>query len=145
MRRRIAALNLILAVCLGPMVPWSAAAADGVDILYVSGPAGPFTGWTQPVLLVRAGDTVTYVNADAFQHDVVSTTVMGPDTDWCVAAKFAPGKCPLIWSPLIGVGETTKVYGLENLKPGQQVPFVCTLHGAMKGTLMVAPEAPASA
>lgn len=133
-------------LCLGAAVPSSPATADeGADLVYVSGPGGPLTGWTVPKLVVRPNDRVTYYNIDAFQHDVVSIDVYGPDTDWCVSAGFAPGTCPLIWSPLIGVGQSTKVYGFENVSPGQRIPFVCTIHGAMKGEVVVVPDAPVEA
>lgn len=135
-RRSIVALVSTVALCAGPLGTAPAPAA-GADIQYVSGPAAQLTGWTQPVLVVREGDTVTYTNIDIAQHDVVSKSVIGPDTTWCAAAKFDPGTCPLIWSPLIGLGEQTKVYGLENVRAGMSVPFICTLHGAMKGTLKV--------
>lgn len=133
-RHSIVALVSTAALCVGPLGAAPAPAAS-VDIQYVSGPGAQLTGWTQPVLVVREGDTVTYTNADVALHDVVSKGVFGPDTGWCAQAQFPLGQCPLVWTPLLGVGGQSKVYGLDNVRPGQDVPFVCTIHGNMKGTL----------
>jgi plastocyanin len=126
-----------LAVGLGAAAS-SSAPAVGAEVRYVSGPGSQFTNYTVPVLVIRKGDTVTYTNADIAPHDVVSD-VKGPDRPWCAQAGFGPGQCPLVWSPLIGIGVSTPVYGLESLTAGQQVAFHCTLHPGMNATLIVSP------
>ena len=121
--------------------PAQAGPSTSVDIQYVSGPGGAFAGWTQPVLVMRAGDTVTYTNVDIAPHDVVAT-VVGPDEPWCTTKPFnyAPGTCPLFATPLITLGRSTAVLGLNNVQPEGQYPFICRLHPNMKGTLVVLPQ-----
>lgn len=131
-RGRIAAAGL--AAALAAVTPGPASAAD---LVYASGPGSVVTTYTQPVLVMRAGDKVTYANLDIVEHDVVAT-VTGPDRPWCAAEGFQRGKCPLFWTPLIDFGTTTPIRGLESLKPGDQVPFTCTRHPWMEGTLVVA-------
>ena len=42
-----------------------------------------------------------------------------------------------VLDPLIGSGQTTGVWGLENTEPGRTYSFLCTLHHGMTGTLTV--------
>ncbi len=118
--------------------PWSGS-ATATDVPYVSGPGGAFSNYTVPAIVIRAGDTITYTNVDVAPHDIVAETAIGPDEPWCAQAGFKPGQCPLVWSPLVGLGQSTAVYGLNNLKPGDQVVFKCTLHANMQGTIFVSP------
>ena len=137
MRRKIVSLAgsaAMIGLVAGPWAP-----AQAADLVYVSGPGGVVAGWTQPVIVTRAGDKVTYVNADIAPHDVVALDRKGPDDPWCALARFAPGNCPLVYTPQIGLGEQSEVYGTNNLKPGDQFTFYCRVHPSMKGTWVVAP------
>lgn len=136
MRRRIRALigaAALVGLAFAPMTP-----AQAADVVYASGPGGMFTGWTQPVIVIRPGDTITYVNIDIALHDVVADGVYGPDEPWCNEINgYQVGECPLFGSGLAGLAESKKVHGLNRVKPGQSVPFICTLHQRMKGTLIM--------
>lgn len=138
MRRKIMSLAGSAALLGLAAAPWSSP-ATAADLHYVSGPGGTVVGYTLPVMVMRAGDTLTYTNADAAPHDVVATTRKGPDAAWCALAQFPEGECPLIWTPLLSLGGRSVVYGTENLVPGDQVQFKCTIHANMKGTLVVTP------
>jgi plastocyanin len=127
-------------------------ASQAAGMVYVSGPGGPYVNYIPPVAVVRPGDTLTYANVDAFQHDFVADCNVnnpGPDPDcqkqaekdaWCDEVGFGgTSGCPLFWSQLIGVAQTTPVLGVDNLTPGQTYAFICTIHGNMRGTLVVLP------
>jgi plastocyanin len=140
MRRKLiplAGTMAMLGVVAGPL---TGPARAGNELQYVSGPGSQFTNYTVPVLVMQQGDSVTYTNIDIAPHDVVAE-VVGPDTPLCAAWQFEPGKCPLFWTPQIGLGKSTPIYGLDSLTAGQQVSFICKLHPGMKGTLVVAPTA----
>jgi len=137
-RRRIAALTGAAALLGLAGAPWATSPVSAADLVYVTTPGAVATTFTPPVLVIRAGDNVTYANADIAPHDVVAT-VKGPDAPWCAAEGFEPGKCPLFWTPTITVGQTTPIIGLDRVKPGDQIPFICTLHANMDGTLVVLP------
>jgi len=137
---------LALAVLGAFALPASAQAA-GTPII-VTGPGSYITNYTQPVAVVQVGDEVTYVNADVQPHDVVARE-FGPDTaSFCgedidpfttgTQRRFAEGSCPVFWSKLISVGQTTPVLGLENVQGGGRLyEFYCSIHGNMKATLVV--------
>ena len=106
----------------------------------VSGPQGQFYGYLTPVIVASRGGEVSYTNIDLVRHDVVQDPradgVAGPDNQpWC--GRFAAGKCPVFWTPLIGLGQTTAVKGLDNIKPGTTYSFYCSLHPGMRGRLLV--------
>ena len=139
-------VSALLVAALGSMAP-----ARAADLTYVSGPAGPFVGYTLPFMVMSPGDTITYVNLDGFPHDVVArqTYPGGPSEwpAWCAEAGFdgtpGPGglvpRCPLFWTPLIGAAQTTPVLGLEALVPGESYEFFCSIHANMIATLVVLP------
>ena len=116
----IAALSLALAGGIAP--------ARAASLIYASGPGEQFRGYTLPVLVVRPGDSVTYLNGDIAYHDV-----HGEDDGSC---PTLPGTCPRFASPLIGLSQSADVAGIPALAPGTY-GFVCTIHGSMKGTLVV--------
>jgi polyvinyl alcohol dehydrogenase (cytochrome) len=95
----------------------------GASGAVVAGPGASTAGYVTPQAAVVGGGSVTFANGDAAQHDVVSTQRKGDGT-------------PLFKSSLIGTGQTADVAGVKDLGPGSY-PFVCSLHGAMKGTLTV--------
>ncbi|MGH2830268.1 MAG: hypothetical protein ACRDJM_07270 [Actinomycetota bacterium] len=113
--------------------------AQAADVPYVTGPGGQFVGYTIPVFALPAGSTMTLVNVDIPQHDVIATT-FGPDSNtWCAEQEFEIGRCPVFWSPLIGLGAQAPVYGVEALPAGGIYAFYCSIHSAMDGTLVVLP------
>src|SRR5256885_12523350 len=69
------------------------------------------------------GENLTFQNLDLQSHDVTASD-KGPD-----------GK-PLFASPTIGFGQTAKVEGAQNVKPGTY-KFYCTVHPFMTATLTV--------
>jgi hypothetical protein len=108
----------------------------------VTGPLAQFHGYAAPVAVVQQDGELTYLNLDIVQHDlvqdVVTDGVAGPSKKpWCRA--FEKKKCPLFWTPKIGLGQQAEVLGLESVKPGELYSFLCTLHPLMKGKLVVAP------
>lgn len=138
----------IAAIALTVLTLGSVAPSRATDLFYASGPGGPFVGYTVPFLVVSQGDAVTYMNADAFEHDVVARTVRGnptdpgspPVADWCPGFGFTdPLTCPAFWTPLIGIAGSTPMYGLDDVVPGVSYEFYCTIHGNMDGTLVVLP------
>ena len=77
------------------------------------------------------GETLTFQNLDLQNHDVTAND------------KGADGK-PLFASPTIGFGQSAKVEGAQNLKPGSY-KFYCSVHPFMTATLTVTGSgAPAS-
>lgn len=136
---------LIGAAMLVPVSVTSAAAHPTRDVspVYVvtSTPGAQFYGYTAPAVVIEKGGQVTYVNLDIVQHDLVQDPeadgVGGPKKEpWC---KTFRGKCPVFWTPKIGIGQDTEVLGLENVKPGATYSFLCTLHPGMRGVLVVTP------
>lgn len=108
------------------------------------------TGYATPVVVVERGEEITFNNFDLEKHDVVQDV----ETDgfgskkrlpWCEKKKKKSDDhghhhhdgCPLFWSKLIGLGQSTKILGLKNLKRGETYSFFCTLHQGMKGKLVV--------
>ena len=73
-------------------------------------------------LTIAAGERVTFANRDVSVHDVVG--------DGFRSARTDPGR-------------DAPVAGAETLAPGRSA-FVCSLHGHMRGTLVVGGAAPPS-
>jgi hypothetical protein len=87
----------------------------------------------------RSSGEVLYTNLDVVRHDVVQDPradgVAGDGKDpWCSRFK---GDCPAFWTPLLGLGETAPLEGLDNTEAGRSYTFYCTLHPGMRGTLAV--------
>lgn len=113
----------------------------------VAGPQAKFYGYATPVIVVEKGEEeVTFTNLDLERHDVVQDV----ETDgfgskkklpWCKkkghAHEHGHGDCPIFWSELIGLGDTTQILGLDNVKSGEVYSFFCTIHHGMKGKLIV--------
>ncbi len=123
--------------------PVSAEGREDVPVNFVTtGPGSQFYGYTAPVVVTEKGGSVTYVNLDVVRHDFVQDVavdgVAGPSKKpWC--KTYRKGKCPVFWTPSIGLSQETDVLGLESVKPGKSYSFLCTLHPGMKGTLVVRP------
>jgi plastocyanin len=131
--RRLLVVPLALVVVLALGGPAAAA-------VVATGPGGFQAGYLPPVVVVAPGENLDYSNFDVASHSVVAADAYVPrkkakKVKWC--SGFDKGKCPLFWSPAIGVGETTSVLGLERVQSGTQYGFLCTLHPNMKGTLVV--------
>jgi polyvinyl alcohol dehydrogenase (cytochrome) len=104
----------------------------------VAHPSSFATGYTTRVAPYRMGAEMTFVNGDAAPHDVVAYNTYGKDDQpWCEA--YPAGRCPLFWTPLIGLGESTPIKGLDRLEAGKSYPFFCTIHPSMRGEITVLP------
>lgn len=133
----VAALSVVASLGAG-----SAARAAGPVV--IGGPGSFLTPtYTTPVVPVQVGGELTYVHADVQLHNVEARIDFLPadsDAEWCVL--FEIGKCPIFWSPLIGLPQTTApVRGLENLEAGKVYEFTCSIHPAMIGRVIALPSA----
>jgi polyvinyl alcohol dehydrogenase (cytochrome) len=107
----------------------------------VAGPQAQFSGYLTPAMVASKGSgKVIYTNLDVVRHDVVQdvrtdgVASKGKDP-WC--KRFAKGKCPVFWAPLLGLGESADLQGLKNTQPGKTYTFYCSLHPGMRGSLSV--------
>jgi polyvinyl alcohol dehydrogenase (cytochrome) len=96
----------------------------GVGPSIVAGPGAASTGYATPAATTTKGGSLSFVNLDTVQHNVVSK-VKGPDG------------LPLFRTPLIGLGESAPVKGLDRVKSGTTYDFFCTVHPGMRGQLIV--------
>jgi plastocyanin len=107
----------------------------------VAGPQAQFAGYLTPAMVVsKSQGRLIYTNTDVVRHDVVQDVRTDGVADkgkdhWCT--RFAKGKCPVFWAPLLGLGESADVQGLKNTQPGRTYTFYCSLHPGMRGTLAV--------
>ncbi|MQA64062.1 MAG: PQQ-binding-like beta-propeller repeat protein [Actinophytocola sp.] len=117
-----------------PEAPELPALPEGQEAVVATQPGSVFTGYTPPVVPVSVSGSLMYTNADSLLHDVVASQDYGPDAEeWC--AGYPAGRCPIVWSPLIGQNQTTPVLGVENLEPDREYPFKCSIHPGMRGTI----------
>ena len=107
----------------------------------VSGPQAQLYGYLTPAMVFsKALGKVVFTNLDAVRHDVVQdvrkdgAASSGKDP-WC--KQFATGKCPVFWTPLLGLGESAELQGLTNTTTGKTYSFYCSLHPGMRGSLAV--------
>src|SRR3954447_885397 len=118
----------------------STAAASAAESTVVSVAQGQSYGYATPVMLMPKGGKLQYANFDLVRHNVVQDvladhkSLKNGKAKWC--RQFKRGKCPLFYSPLIGLGQSEPVLGVGNLKAGTY-SFYCTLHPGMKGKLVV--------
>jgi azurin len=134
MRTTLATIALALAA-----VPSSAGAQAVVTL-----PASDIYGFLPPNVVVTAATDAMLINIDPIAspagapHDVRSTATRATkNRPWCV--NF-PGtaKCPMLYTPLIGPGETAVIQGIADLTPGVEYEFFCTAHvSSMRGTITV--------
>jgi plastocyanin len=103
------------------------------------------TNYATPVAVVAQGGKLNFVNLDIAMHDVIAVDD-GTRTD-CPARLYRgtglPGDpiiCPLFWTTqLESLGTISPVIGVEDLDAAKTYDFYCTLHGNMKGQLLVLP------
>jgi plastocyanin len=126
MKARVLALaGLAAAAALGA-APASLAAPALAPLplgVVVAGPGAFATTFATPAVVVPAGTPLTFVNADAAGHSVVSV-------------DFDGNGRPLFSSDIINTGGTAPVNGTAALAPGSYA-FVCGLHPNMTGSLTV--------
>lgn len=132
MKRFALSVALLLAVSAGSSVQSAQASASVI----AAGPLGSAVGFLTPAAVASAAVPLTFVNGDVGAQHNVQSVEFGPNTNaWC--SGFPLGRCPLFFSKLVGAGGTSVVEGLGKVKTATPYAFVCQLHGAMKGTLVV--------
>jgi plastocyanin len=117
MRKRLVALvvGASLLGVVGAVAP--ATAARKVNGLIIAGPGNAALPFLTARVVITKGSIVTFRNLDLTQHNV---------------AFKKQG-----WStPNISLPQAWAIPQVATLKPGTY-PFVCTLHAAMKGSLIV--------
>ena len=97
-----------------PTVPGVPNAPSGSHTV-VAGPGAVATTYATPVVTIQHGQSLSFTNLDAPQHDVQGNG---------------------FGSQLISAGQSGPVTGVETLTPGNY-PFFCSLHRNMTGTLTV--------
>lgn len=131
MRRSLLVL-VSAALTLVAVIPHAQSALPETAV--VAGPGAWSSTYATPLVVYEEGGSVVFRNADLLNHDVVSIERGGDEAPWCVG--YAKGDCPLFWTPLIGLGQSVPVYGLDATVPGDTYRYYCTLHPWMNGTLV---------
>ncbi|MDQ3963727.1 MAG: plastocyanin/azurin family copper-binding protein [Actinomycetota bacterium] len=137
------ALFAALAVSMAP--PAAAASDERPGALALV--QAKITGYATPVIVAERGEEITFTNLDLEKHNVVQDVAIDGKGSkkrmpWCEKPKsdgheHHDTECPIFWSKLIGLAETTPILGLDNVKSGEIYSFFCTLHHGMKGKLIV--------
>ncbi len=118
--------KILIAASMSLIAALSAVPSQAAVNTAVAGPGGFQAGYATPKVLVVKSQPVTFVNADAAEHDVVS-----------VRFKQGSTTVPLFKSNVIGTGETDPVVGLTLLPTGDYA-FYCSIHpSTMKGTITI--------
>jgi plastocyanin len=104
--------------------PGAPGGGTGTGTAIVAGPGAVYSTYATPVMTVEKGGTLSFVNLDPPQHDVV-------------AEEKAPDGRPVFQSRLSGLGEVAPVEGLDRTQSGKSYGFFCSLHPGMRGTLIV--------
>lgn len=131
-------LSFVAIAALVLFAPQGGAVALPVAPTILVAPGGWLTQYATPAAVTTASIGLQLRNEDIMRHDAVSSDY-GPDgAVWC--SDIPAGRCPLFWTPLINRGATVVVQGVETLAPGTYEYF-CTIHTAMRGMLVVAPDA----
>ena len=139
---RLRAVAVMATSALLAVVGTTATATAAGEPQAVSGPAAKYYGYLTTAVVVSKGGQLTYTNLDIERHNVVQDVnadgIHGSSKrPWC--KQFDRGRCPVFYSPLIGLGQSEPVSGLQYVKPGELYTFYCTLHPGMKGKLVVQP------
>lgn len=128
----------LAALALTALVAPTTGAVGDVGPTLLAAPGAWLTQYATPVLATSLDIPLFFRNEDVMRHDVVSDAY-GPDGgSWCEDAPA--GRCPLFATPLIARGVTARVEGVDNAVAPGAYDFYCTLHTAMRGTLVVAPS-----
>lgn len=90
----------------------------------MASPGAASSTYATPVMVTQVGGPLSFTNLDLPQHDVTADE-LGTD-----------GR-PLFRTPLIGIGQTVPIEGLDQVQAGQTYGFYCTLHPGMRGSLIV--------
>ena len=106
----------------------------GGGSVVIAQPGSFASGYTTPMAPYVTGGEMTFFNGDSVMHDVVASVYGDGKQPWC--KNFPTGKCPLFWTPLIGLGATTPILGLEDLESGKTYPFYCSIHPGMKANIV---------
>ncbi len=96
----------------------------GSDPPIIAGPGAASTSYATPVATTSVGGSLTSSTSIVAKHDVVSVE------------KGSDGR-PLFSTPLIDLGETAPVEGLDRVSSGKSYEFFCSIHQGMRGTLSV--------
>lgn len=138
--RSVPALALAALVLSAPLALAAPLPAASASSPIVAGPGAWLLNYATVAAVVAGDARPAFTNLDLMLHDVVAFTAVSPvDQPWC--ELYPPGQCPLFWTPLIpGFGAETEVLGLEHAVPGVPYAYHCTLHSAMRGTLVVLPS-----
>lgn len=125
-------------ISLALLALFAAGPAQASATVAVAGYEAATLGFATPVVVAPSGGPITLVVADesGAKHNFVAADSFKSGSTWC--GSFPSGKCPRFWTPLIGGSgaHTAAVQGLAGIPSGQYA-FVCTLHSAMTGTLIV--------
>lgn len=148
------------------MLSWALPGQAAVDSVAISGPGSFATTYVPPAAVMQAGGKLTYVNADTAPHDFLAekpAPVQCPSSpgvcpegtpSWCLppdpsepwqkfpgknALPFPAGDCPIFYTPLIFLGQTTVVQGTDALVGGETYDYYCSIHANMFGKLVVLP------
>jgi hypothetical protein len=90
----------------------------------VAGPGAASSSYATPVMVTSVGGPLSFTNLDLPQHDVVSV-------------DKGAGGAPIFRTPLIGLGQTVPVEGLDAVQAGRTYEFFCSIHPGMRGNLIV--------
>lgn len=102
-------------------------------------PGSAVAGWGTRVVFAPVGGTVTVVNGDYADHQLVAdgvhlTKKVARKSPWC--RSYPARSCPVFWSEVVSTGESTEIQGLQYIDSGEQHDFVCTIHRSMTGVLI---------
>lgn len=162
-------LSTIIIAILGAIMV--GAPSQAVPGFIVSSPAAtlPAGNYATPVAAVSQDGTLTHYQTELASHDVVSNVKTTDPATW--DPRYCPfltdvldlwdgwteerrlehiegNPCPLFWSPLIYIGESSQVFiqmadgspKLEVTPPGSDgYGFYCSIHPWMTGRLIVLP------
>lgn len=133
-----ATIILVLAAGAATSAATSGAETPTADSVILAGPGSTQSNYATPSAVAAPEGGLVFHNLDLPKHNVVAHHAHGADDNpWCDG--YDPGECPAFWSPLIGLGSSTPVMGIDQLDSGTYA-FYCTAHPWMEGVLVVTPN-----